>query len=133
MSFEIFLCCVRNGEGSAFKRELFEEIFARGAIDPRSPLTSVTYRDGGAQIDGAEDDEEIENLVFSHCGGETFYAALHELADRSGSFMTWPSDGLNIAVPSHDLVTHLPADFEDPTVTIVRSGRELAALIGATG
>lgn len=130
MSFDIFLICVRNGDAAMFERALFEDIFRRNAIDPRSPLTSVTYRDGGAEIDGAEDGDEIENIVFNHCGGDTFYAALYELADRSGSVVLWPAAGRQIAVTREAAIAHLPPDLSDlGPPYVVANGRELAACI----
>lgn len=130
MSFDVVLICIRKGEAATFNRTLFEEIFCREAIDPQLPLTSITYHDGGAQIDGAEDGDEIENLVFHHCGGETFYAALHELADRSGSVVLWPAKGRQIAVTRQAIVAHLPPDLADlGPPYIVANGRELAACI----
>ena len=47
MGFDLFLNCVRDGETATFKRELFEEIMGRGAVDAKFPLTTVEYIDGG--------------------------------------------------------------------------------------
>jgi hypothetical protein len=55
VSFDIFLVCVKDGETAVFKRDLFEEIFSRGAINPQLPFTNVVYGDGGAQIYGADE------------------------------------------------------------------------------
>jgi hypothetical protein len=130
LSFDIFLHCVKDGMPAAFECGLFEEIFGRGAIDLRLPFTRVDYVDGGAEIYGADEGEDIEHLMFTRCGGETFFAALHELADRSGSMIFWPSPGRSIAVTRADMVAHIPPDMvELGPPYIVSNGRELADCI----
>ncbi len=134
MSFDIFLVCVKDGEATAFKRSLFEDIFSRGAIDPRLPFTNVVYGDGGAQISGADEDEDIESLSFDHCGGDTFFAALYELADRSGSVVVWPGEERVLAVTRQAMIAHLPADMgELGPPHIVSNGRELEECIFSEG
>jgi len=130
MSFDIFVMCFRNGDAATFERALFEEIFGRGAIDPQLPFTSVTYGDGSAEIYGADESEDIEHLMFNHCGGDTFYSALYELADRSGSVVIWPVIGRQIAVTSKAIIEHLPADVESlGPAYVVSNGQELAACV----
>src|ERR1700730_13081390 len=131
MSFDIFLQCFRNGEPATFKRALVEEIFTRDAVDYRPPLTDVTYVDGGAGgIYGADEEEDIQNMMFNHCGGDTFFAALHELAARTNSVVFWPRVGRSIAVTDAAFVNHLPSGFDDMgPAYIVSNGRELEACI----
>jgi hypothetical protein len=126
VSFDIFLQCVRDGMRAAFKRSLFEEIFSRGAIDPQLPLIHVGYSDGHAEIYGADEGEDIGHLMFSHCGGATFFAALYELADRSGSMIFWPSLGRSMAVTRTETIAHLPEDMgEMGPPYVVSDGHEL--------
>jgi hypothetical protein len=131
MSFDIFLICFRDGEAATFKRTLFEDIFRRDAVDPRLPLTRVTYRDGGVlEIDGAEEGDETENMAFSRFGGETFFAALHELVDRSGSVLVWPAAGRSIAVTRETTIAHLPEELKElGPPFVVANGSELARCI----
>ena len=125
MSFDIFLQCFRNGEPACFKRTVFEEIFLRDAIDPNELPSGVTYADGGAEI-YVEDKEEIDGVSFDHCGGDTFFAALLELADRTGAVVFWPTEGRQIAVTNPDVVGHLPAELAAlGPAYIVKTGPEL--------
>jgi hypothetical protein len=134
MSFDIFLVCVKNGEAAAFTRSLFEDIFSRGAINPRLPFTNVVYGDGGAQIFGADEDEDIQSLSFNHCGGDTFFAALYELADRSGSVVFWPGEERVLAVMSQAMIAHIPADMDElGPAHVVANGRELQNRIFGEG
>ena len=131
MSFDIFLQCFRAGEPANFSRSLFEEIFGRGAINPDPPFTDVTYTDGGADIYGAEVDD-IQHMMFNHCGGDTFWAALHELADRTQSVVFSASGWPKMAVTDVATIAQLPvgyAEDEQDSVRVIRSGRELEELI----
>jgi hypothetical protein len=128
MSSDIFLACLRGENTETFKRSLFEEIFGRQAINPRLPFTSVTYADGGAEVYGAEEDE-TNYVGFDHFGGDTFFAALHELALRTRSVIYWPAnEGAWAAVAEVAVIALLPMSFEregPQAVRVVRSGREL--------
>lgn len=131
MSFDIFLQCFQGGEPATFKRSLFEEIFCPNAINPQLPLEDVTYADGGGDIYGSDDDD-IQCLMFNHCGGDTFWAALRELADRTQSVVFSASGWPTLAVADAAAIAHLPANFtkDSPnSVHVVRSGRELEELI----
>jgi len=135
MSFDLFLNCVRDGETATFKRALFEEIIGRGAVNARFPLGTVEYPDGsGGEIYGAdsEEDEEIDGLMFTHFGGDTLMARIWELADQTGSFLIWPSDGRCLAVTSAETVRHIPPDLAESfgPPFIVSSGDELDYVIG---
>jgi len=129
VSFDIFLQCFRNREPTTFPRGLFEEIFARHAIAPRFPLDEVTYGDGGAAIYGGDDDD-IQGLMFNHCGGETFFSALYQLAQRTGSVVFWPDTAPSTAVTDAGTIAHLPEGFDrlGPPY-VARSGCDLADYI----
>jgi hypothetical protein len=134
MSLDIFLFCTRDGQPSSFMKSLAEEILIRDAVDKRLPVTDVEYPDGSrAEVYGLEEDEgdDIDNLYFSHCGGETFFAMLYELAVKTGSYIWWSDEPPNIAVTSEakraDLPADMAADLGPPYV--VSSGAELADAI----
>jgi hypothetical protein len=130
MSFDIFLQCFRAGEPASFKRALFEEIFGRHAVNPDPPFTDITYADGGAAIHGAEVDD-IQHMMFNHCGGDTFFAALHELADCTRSVILWPDEEPCLVAADPAAIENLPTDFTygRDQVRIVHSGRELEECI----
>ncbi len=126
MSFDVFLMCVRDGEEATFKREVLEEVMGRGAINPDYPLSNVYYADGMSVIYGG-DDEDIDSLMFNHFGGDTFFDRLWELADRTGSFLTWPDGECSLAVTCPEMIDQIyPSVIESvgPPI-IVRSGKEL--------
>jgi hypothetical protein len=133
MSIDIHLQCFRNGEPATFKRELVEQIFAREASDHRPPLTGVRYADGGAEIYGADNGDDIQSLMFNHFGGKTFFNALYELARETKSVVLMVTESHPIAVADQETIDHLPPGFASlSTPAIVSSGRELAAhLYGA--
>ncbi len=135
MSMDLFLTCIRDGEGSTFTRAVFEEVMGRDAIGPKFPLTSVRYADGGCNdIDGGEGGT-IQTVSFVHFGGETFYDRLWELADRSGSYLMWPNDGPALAVTRAELVAKIdPKMVEElgPPV-VARTGKDLGEAIEGGG
>ena len=131
MSFGIFFLCFRNGEITTIKRTLVEEIFGRDAIALKFPLTSVDYIDGGAQIYGANKEDDIEHISFDHFGGDTFFSALYELADRSGSLIVWPGNPC-FAVTREALIAHLPREIVDENPKVVGNGAELAAYVASS-
>ncbi len=128
MSFTLFLICMRNGKSATFKRALFEEVLGRQAIDPTFPLYEVDYSDGGCSEirNPSEGEEDIESVTFSRFGGNIFFDALWELADRAGAFFVWPGEGRSIAVPNREFLAHVPADMGamGPPY-VVKNGREL--------
>lgn len=130
MSFSIFLQCFRDREPATFERAVFEEIFGQGAVDARFPLTDVNYSDGsGGEIHGGEDDH-IQHMMFSHCGGDRFFDALQELLARTKSVVFWLGTGRQIAVADRAVIDHLPSGFDDMgPAYIVSSGRELQTAI----
>ena len=131
MSFGIFLQCYRDGKSVEFSRSFFEEIFGSNAVRPNFPLSTVDYPDGsGGEIYGGEDDP-ITCLMFNHCGGEMFFAAVHELAHRTGSVIFWADRPPCIAVTETETIAHLPGGFEDMgPAQIVKNARELIEYIG---
>ncbi|HKX06957.1 MAG TPA: hypothetical protein VJN67_02130 [Stellaceae bacterium] len=134
MSIDILLQCFRDGEPATFKRELVEKIFARDANDYRPPLTGVRYADGGgAEIYGADNGDDIQNLMFNHFGGRTFFNPLYELARETKSVVLMVTESNPIAVTDQETADHLPPGFAGlSTPAIVSSGTELAAhLYGA--
>ncbi len=131
MSFDIFLQCFENGEPKYFERSLFKEVFERHATSLDAALTRVVYADGGAQIFGTEEGESLEGLTFNHAGGDTFFAAVLELAARTGSVLYWPGEPPCIAAADPGVVEHLPADMVEQLgpVCIVRTGDQLRDFI----
>ncbi len=127
MSFDIFLMCFHDGEHVPLERPLVAKILNQHAIDPDPTLYNVTYADdGGAFIYGAEDDD-VQSLMFNHCGGAIFFATLFELARQTESVIVWPASEPSITVTSATTLAHFPKDFEDgigPAV-VVNSGQEL--------
>jgi len=102
-----------EGKVATIPRAIFEEIFSRHAITPQYPLQRIDYPDGsGGDIYGSDADE-IEGLMFNHCGGDMFFAALYELAQRTGSVIYWPDLDPSIAVTDPATIEHFPGDGFD--------------------
>ncbi|HKX06956.1 MAG TPA: hypothetical protein VJN67_02125 [Stellaceae bacterium] len=136
MGLDLFLHCYRKGEPATFKRALAEEILSRDAIDYRPPLHDVTYADGSrAQITGA-DDEDVHDLMFTHCRPGTFLERLYELANRTRSVVLWPFGSPESAVTDTETIAEVPSAFrEEPfgPPFIVGSGREIYEAILRSG
>jgi hypothetical protein len=130
MSFDIFLVCFKNQELATFPRALVEEIFGRHAIGPQFPLTDLDYTDGGGAIYGAEEDS-VDGLMFNHCGGPTFYNAMLELADRTGSVIQWLAEGTSLVATRSEVMDHLPSGYLDDfgPACIVTTHEELTKAI----
>ena len=113
MSFDIFVQCFRNREVATFKRAVVEEIFGpyvtrRG---PGGEIERVKYSDGGgAEIYGDKQDDLV-GISFDHCGGDAFFDALFQLADRIKGVVHWPGVGPSSVITDAAVLEHLPADF----------------------
>jgi hypothetical protein len=132
MSFDIFLQCYRNGEPANFKRSVVEEIFGPHAYgDP--DFSNVTFPDGSGSCMYVDDGDDMQCIMFNHCGGHDFFQALYELADRTKSVVLWPDDDRPAtAVTDEATPGHLPAGFSGPVLgqaRLVHSGRELEEYI----
>ena len=134
MSFDIFLACFRDGKPHPIERKLFDSIFLthdlrgnKGRSDPDDVY--VEYADGsGGTIycnrlaDGS--------LSFDHCGGETFFANMIELADRTSSVIFWVSEISPTVVTNEATLKHLPPDFiEDRPVRVVHNADDIRKAI----
>lgn len=130
MSFDIFLQCYRNGEAASFKRAVFDEIFetqndriGRDFVQPR-------YSDGSGG-DIYVDENDIQCIMFNHCGGDIFWAKVYELLYVTQSLIFWPAGGPAAVVARADALKHLPSDFDEMfgKIHVVANARELEALI----
>lgn len=130
MSFDIFLRRFRNGEAAPFRRADFEEIFGPYVCSRETRFVCVEFPDGGGS-DVYIDDGDTWHLMFNHCGGDSFFAALYELAARTQSVIFWPDDPPRAAATDAATLQHLPPEFtESPaSVQLVHSGSELIACI----
>ena len=131
MAFDIFLICIRNGEAASFKRSVLQEIFGPAAHgDP--DFSNVTFPDGSGSCVYVTDADDIQHMMFNHCGGDDFFQALYELADRTKSVVCWPDTRPSSAITDQATWDHLPENFKEASLgpaQLVRSGRELEAYI----
>ena len=133
MSFDIFLQCYRNGEPATFKRSVFNEIFET-ETDSRDPdFEQPRYSDGSGG-DIYVDADDIQTIMFNHCGGDIFWAKLYELLYVTQSVIFWPEvKGNNSVIANTEALKHLPSvwveDFGE--VHIAHNGHELEAVIFA--
>jgi len=131
MSFDIYLQRFRYGLTAPFPRAIAVEVLGRNATALPSPLRRVDYPDGGGADIYCADADEIAGLTFNHCGGTMFFAALFELAQRTGSVIYWPDLDPSIAVTDASIVEHFPGDGFDRMgpAYIARDHEALAAYI----
>lgn len=132
MSLDIFLHCFRNGEPATFARSLFNDIFGVTEDEEEEPgFLDVRYPDGSA-AEIYVDEGDIQNIMFNHCGGGTFWEKLFELARVTESVIFWPEDDESAVVASAAALQHLPVDFaEGKNIRVVQSAGELEACIFA--
>lgn len=110
MSFDLFVMCFRDGKKATFKREVFEEVFGRNAVDPDLSSGYVKYPDGGGGEIYSRSGDEIGHIMLTHFGGDMMFAAIHELADRTGSAIIWPDTRPSLAVTNAFVVADIPED-----------------------
>ena len=131
MSFDIFLLCLRNGEAATFKRSVVAEIFGPHAYgDP--DFSNVTFPDGGGSCLYVDDGDDIQCIMFNHCGGDDFFQALYDLADRTKSVIFWPDTRPSSAITDEATWAHLPQNFKEGSTgpaQLVHNGRELEEYI----
>ena len=130
MSFDIFLQCYRNGEAATFKRAVFDEIFETKGDRIERDFVQPRYSDGSGG-DIYVDENDIQCIMFNHCGGDMFWAKVYELLYVTKSVIFWPAGGPASVVASTEALKHLPADWSDGMgkVSVIHNARELEALI----
>jgi hypothetical protein len=131
MSMDLFISCTRDGKAATFPRQLFEEIMTRGAVDTSLPVSTIAYADGSGGECGADDADMIDGADFVDFGGDIFFERIWELADRTGSYFTWPGADRPLAVTRSEFIKDVPRDVVEELgpVRVVANGRELAAVI----
>lgn len=130
MSFDIFLQFYRNGEPATFKRSVFDEIFETETDQNDPDFVQPEYPDGsGGDIYVGEND--IQCIMFNHCGGDIFWAKVYELLYVTQSLVFWPAGGPAAVVGRADALKHLPSGFDEMfgKIHVVANARELEALI----
>lgn len=130
MSFDIFLQCFRNGEPATFKRSVVEEIFGPHAHDDRE-LTRVTFPDGSGSDIYMDQGDDVQCMMFNHCGGDEFFEALYQLAERTKSIIFWPAVGPSSAITDSVTLKYLPVAWPEGLgpARMVHSGLELQTCI----
>jgi hypothetical protein len=115
MSFDIFIQCFRDGEIATFKREIVEEIFGPYAVKrgETGGIERVRYPDGGGGDVYYADDEDLNSMMFNHCGGDAFFDALLHFTDRIKGVIYWPGVGVCSVITDAAVLAHLPAGFID--------------------
>ncbi|HKT18526.1 MAG TPA: hypothetical protein VJR47_10820 [Stellaceae bacterium] len=131
MSFDIFLQCYRNGEAASFKRAVFDEIFETQNDRIERDFVQPRYSDGSGG-DIYVDENDVQCIMFNHCGGDIFWAKVCELLYVTKSVIFWPDDkGHNSVIANTDALKHLPSTWVEDfgEVNIAHNGPELEAFI----
>lgn len=114
---------VRFADGGA-------DIYLSNEYDSRRTLMDIGQLPEGTDI-GIDDKSVISHLMFNHCGGDTFYQALYELADRTGSIIYWPAPRPSNVVTKEAVIRDVPPEgFDHATIRVVHSGRDIFKAIG---
>ena len=113
MSFDIFVQHFQNGETATFERKIAEDIFGPYAIqrDKNGGIMRIKYPDGGGADVYGDKQEQIDHLGFDRFGGDAFFDALLQFANRIQGVIYWPGEGRCSAVTDPSIVAHLPAEF----------------------
>jgi hypothetical protein len=135
MSFDIFLQCFRDGEVATFDRAAFEQIFGAVAVSRRNEegFVRMEFADGGGADIYIGDEDALDCVMFNHCGGDVFFDALYELADRIKGLIYWPGAA---PIPSSVIteattLRHIPEEFVKgcgPPI-VVKNGEEITEAI----
>jgi hypothetical protein len=131
MSFDIFLQCFRDKAPATFERSNFEDVFGAYIVSRESNpgFVGVKFPDGSHADVYISELENIDGLMVNHCGGDAFFQALYQLADRTKSSIYWPGSAPSSVVTDDATVLHLPEGFaENFGTTVVKDG---AGIIGA--
>ena len=134
MSFDIFVQCFENGEPKAFKRSIFDDIFGPRVVR-RKPVLKIAYPDSGGADIYIADADEIESIMFNHCGGDAFFEDRYELLKRARAVVYWSDLPPNCAIPDKEVMAELSDDFiksvKGPSV--VHNGKGIVEAIGRSG
>ena len=115
MSFDIFVQRFRDKEPATFKRSDFEDIFGAYVIRRESDpgFVEVKFPDGSVADVYVSEQENVDSIMFNHCGGEAFFQALYQLADRIKGCIYWPDLGPSSVVTDATTPVHLSPDFAE--------------------
>lgn len=111
MSFDIFVQCFRDGEAVTFKRAIFDEIFDRFAVTREAKFMRVEFPDGGGADIYVDEGDALDSVMFNHCGGDAFFDALYQLADRVKGIIYWADEAPCSAITDAAVLEHLPEDL----------------------
>jgi hypothetical protein len=110
--FPIRVAYYQNGRWATYKRAVFAEVFAEATIEPRGARQRLQFRDGsGADIAFGTPigyDDDVFAVTFERFSGRSIMDAMFELARRTRSIISWPSDQSYAAVTDLDILDHLP-------------------------
>ena len=133
MSFDIFVARFQDAKPTQFKRACFEEVFGKFIVERETHFVRLRYpnQGGGAEV-YIDDADDIESVMFNHCGGDEFWEGVYQFAKRIDGVIWWPNIEHISAVASADLLRHLPARFvdQDAHPTVIANGHELVEAIG---
>ncbi len=102
----------QNGETAPFKRAIFDEIFAPHIVLGREDgVWRLAYPDGsGGEVYGV-DKEDIDCVMFTHCGGDALFDGMLLLADRIKGVIHWPGEGVASVITDPAVMAHLPQEL----------------------
>jgi hypothetical protein len=110
MSFDIWLCCFKNGEDAYFPREIVEEAFGRFAERREPKWWSLHYPDGGRSELDVADGPMVSGLTVGRPPAHpAFWEGILSVLQRSSSVLFWPEGGAVVADAS--VIPDLPADL----------------------
>jgi len=129
VSFDIYLQAFENGaaaerDGAPIRGLLLDHADGLAADHE---FARVTYSAGKADVYGVPGDgDACSALMFNHVEGAAFDLII-QVAQLS-DLVVMPI-GCPVCVVSERQVEHLPAELRDEGIEVVRSGRDLAAVI----
>ena len=139
MSFDIFLQCFRKGEPEPISLELFESIFLPHATHPKAykddpGYLTLEYPDGSGGVLYCGGIATDGHMMFNHCGGESFWADIYQLAERTGSVIFWPSAKPPSAVVTNEAILKElpPGSFNPAHIRLIHNGSDIVKVIEAS-
>ena len=132
MSFDIMLQHFTGGECSTFPRALVESSFGPFVVHRTDSFIRVRYPDDSGADMWFDNVENIDHIMFNHCGGNTFTKAMFELMKRTGSVIYWP--GGRAVVADRSVIDTLPPDIVKAlgTPTVISAPQEIRDAIART-
>ncbi len=129
MSFDICLCCFKNGNDDFFPTSIMRDAFAPFHVGDDAGEWILQFPGGGRCLVKVDDDPMTVGFIINRPAGNGLHDAIYEIMRQTNTALWWSFGGAAVANPS--VIPHLPPEMIKSVgvPTIVHSGDDIIKAI----